>query len=99
MSEWERIEERLPHALDWLFTEFVLVWNTLMEDSDEWHAFVSDARERYERGRKQHADSDSTWDGWSDDEFISNIREELLDATIYAAARNAKEKHDNVPRI
>lgn len=95
MSEWERIEERLPGALDWLFTEFVLVWNTLMEDSDEWHAFVSDARERYERGRKQHADSDSTWEGWSDEAFVKNIREELLDATIYAAARDAKRTADS----
>jgi len=95
MSEWERIEERLPHALDWLFTEFVLVWNTLMEDSDEWHAFVSDARERYERGRKQHADSDSKVEGWSDEAFVKNIREELLDATIYAAARDAKRTADS----
>ena len=66
-----------------------------MEDSDEWHAFVSDARERYERGRKQHADSDSTWEGWSDEAFVKNIREELLDATIYAAARDAKRTTDS----
>lgn len=95
MAEWEKIEERLPSALDWLFTEFILVWNTLMENTDEWEGFVSDARERYERGRKQHADSDSTWEGWSDEEFIHNIREELLDATIYAAARDAKRTTDS----
>jgi hypothetical protein len=98
MSEWERIEERLPSALDWLFTEFILVWNTLMDDSDEWKGFVNDARERYERGRIQHATSDSTWDGWSDEEFVKNIREELIDATIYAAARTCKEHNENVPR-
>ena len=91
MSEWERIEERLPSALDWLFTEFILVWNTLMENTDEWEGFVSDARERYERGRKQHADSDSTWEGWTVQEFLSNIREELLDAAIYAAARTTRQ--------
>jgi hypothetical protein len=90
MSEWERIEERLPSALDWLFTEFILVWNTLMDDSDEWEQFVDEAKERYERGRTQHAESDSTWEGWTDQEFLNNIREELLDAVIYASARTTR---------
>lgn len=90
MSEWERIESNLPSALDWLFSEFILVWNTFMDDTEEWEQFVDEARRRYEKGRKQHADSDSTWEGWTDQQFLSNIREELLDAAIYAAARDTR---------
>lgn len=90
MREWDQIETRLPTALDWLFSEFIIKWNSYIEHDDEWEALISDARERYERGRAQHADADSTWDEWSDEDFEQNIREELLDACIYAAARAAR---------
>jgi hypothetical protein len=90
VSEWDQIESRLPEALDWLFSTFVLAWNNQMEVSEEWDEFVADAQARYERGRAQHSESASTWDDWTDDEFVANIREELLDAVIYAAMRGTK---------
>jgi len=90
MSEWDRIEARIPEALDWLFSTFVLAWNNQMDVDEEWDKLVADAKARYEKGRAQHAESDSTWEDWTDDQFVANIREELLDAVIYTAMRSAK---------
>ena len=90
MSEWDRIEARIPEALDWLFSTFILTWNNMMDIDDEWPLLLADAKARYEKGRAQHAESDSTWADWTDDQFVANIREELLDAVIYTAMRSAK---------
>lgn len=90
MTEWQRIEDNLPHALDSLFLEFISYWNSFIEDDEKWRGFVQHAKERYEKGRAQHTESDSTWDKWTDEEFEANIREELLDAAIYEAERNAR---------
>jgi len=90
MTEWQRIEDNLPHALDTLFLEFISYWNSFIEDDEKWQGFVRHARDRYENGRAQHAESDSTWDKWTDEDFAKNIREELLDAVIYEAERNVR---------
>ena len=90
MTEWQSIESRLPHALDSLFLEFISYWNSFIEDDEKWRAFVQHAKDRYEKGRAQHSESDSTWDKWTDDDFAKNIREELLDAVIYEAARDSR---------
>lgn len=91
MSEWHSIERLLPDGVEDLFEEVLLLWNDHMNAGEDgaWVRFVNECKARYEAGRRQHADTDSTWDGWSDDDFAKNIREELIDYVIYAAARNA----------
>ena len=92
MSEWDMIEARIPEALDWLFSTFVLAWNNQMDVDEEWDKLVADAKARYEKGRAQHAESESTWEGWSEKQFGDNIREELLDAIIYCAMMLEKQR-------
>jgi len=87
MSEWDSIEANLEHALDSLFARFIMVWNQNMDDDDAWRDFINQAKARYEKGRQQHVESASTWENWTDADFIVNITEELLDAVIYEAAR------------
>lgn len=86
MSEWESIEEQLLNGLDDVFMDIMR-----LDGGSAWGAFVADAQKRYEEGRAQHADSDSTWDGWTAVDFDKNIREELIDCVIYAAARIVRE--------
>ena len=88
MSEWSLIEHHLEDALDDVFMTIIRLGGI---DSDEWSVFVADAQKRYEAGRAEHAESDSTWDAWTMEEFVANIREELLDCVIYAAARLVRE--------
>lgn len=85
-EEWDAIKRNLENGLDDVFMLIVE-----LGDDETFVAFVDDARERYEKGRAQHADSDSTWEAWSDDDFAKNIREELIDCVIYAAARIVRE--------
>ena len=86
MSEWSKIEQQLGNGLEDVFEEIMLMWNAKMDG--EWKEFVQDCKLRYEKGRKQHEGSSSTWGGWKDEDFAKNIREELIDACIYAAQRN-----------
>lgn len=90
MSEWDSIEANLEHALDSLFARFIMVWNQNMDDDDAWRDFINQAKARYEKGRQQHAESESTWTNWTDADFTANIIEELLDAVIYEAARTIR---------
>lgn len=87
MSEWDAIKRNLENGLD---DVFMLIIG--LGDVETFRTFIEDAHARYEKGRAQHADSDSTWEAWSDDDFAKNIREELIDCVIYAAARIAREK-------
>lgn len=86
MSEWEAIKNQLSNGLDDVFGDILN-----LDGPDEWDSFVSAARIRYVAGRTQHADSDSTWDAWTSEDFAKNIREELIDCVIYAAARIVRE--------
>ena len=86
-EEWDAIKSKLENGLD---DVFMLIMG--LGDDETFLAFVDDARERYEKGRAQHAGSDSTWEAWSDGDFAKNIREELIDCVIYAAARIVREK-------
>lgn len=85
MSEWESIERRLIGGLDSIFMMILT-----MDKDDRWERFVSDAKQRYETGRAEHAEADSTWEKWEVEEFDKNIREELIDCVIYAAARELR---------
>lgn len=85
MSEWDAIKRNLENGLDDVFMDIMR-----LGDSVEWSAFVADAQKRYEDGRAQHAESDSTWDNWNAMDFEKNIREELIDCVIYSAARVAR---------
>jgi len=90
MTQWIRIEKQLGNALEDLFEEVMVLFNDQQycEVDNAWDTLKMECRERYEIGRMQHANSDSTWDKWSDDDYAKNIREELLDYLIYAAARH-----------
>ena len=90
MSEWIKIEKQLVAALEDMYEECLLLFNDSMSnDSDgSWDRFKMECRSRYEMGRAEHAASDSTWDNWTDKDFEKNIREELIDYVIYAAARH-----------
>lgn len=87
MTEWEQIEKNLLSGLDAVFVMILKLGDEADSEAYGWGEFVKDAKARYEKGRVEHSDSDSTWDAWSDDEFAQNIREELTDCVIYAAAR------------
>jgi hypothetical protein len=90
MSEWKQIEHHLLSGVDELFMTIIHLGGSGDTESDAWSDFVDACKERYESGRAEHEASDSTWDGWSDEEFEKNIREELMDAVIYTAARNIR---------
>lgn len=87
-AEWNKIEHQLANGLEDLYEELLILWNSKMYNAG-WDEFISECRERYEQGRKQHKDEGSTWEKWSDKDFADNIREEIIDAVIYCAQRNA----------
>lgn len=92
MSEWIKIEKQLGNALEDLFEEILILHNDQRYSKldNAWEDFKRECRERYEMGRAEHAGKDSAWENWSNDEFAKNIREELIDYIIYAAARNTR---------
>lgn len=97
MSEWDEIADRFILGAEDVFDMLMAIYGHHMmgwTDVDPHiEAFVADAKERYERGKAEHADTGTTWEAWTDHDFAANIREEVMDAIIYAAARRiAQEK-------
>lgn len=90
MSEWLRIEKQLGNALEDMFEEIIMLHNDqrYSKEDNAWEDFKRECQARYETGRAEHAGSGTTWENWTDAEFAKNIREELIDYVIYAAARN-----------
>ena len=84
MSEWSRIVERIPEAIN----DMCILFHDLHDASktDQAGGFVEQARKRYEAGRAEHAESDSTWASWGEDDYLRNISEEVTDSIIYYAS-------------
>lgn len=89
-SEWAGIQHHLLDGVDDVFMQILTLGQEGDDKTDAWSEFAADCKKRYEEGRAEHKDAASTWDEWSDSDFAKNIREELIDACIYAAQRNAK---------
>lgn len=97
MSEWDQIEARWIPAIEDVFEEFLSLYSHYAfgepTDSHNTYVFIDVARKRYEQGREQHRNTESTWEAWSDDDYERNILEELMDAIIYAAARRIAQEN------
>jgi hypothetical protein len=76
MSEWDDIEACWIRGHNLILDHFAGM---------DPVAYLQSARERYERGAVEHADTGSTWESWTTEDFAANIDEEILDTLIYTA--------------
>lgn len=86
-AEWRSLQTHFAAALEDVADEMRVLFGAFMQHDDAALAFVNEAKRRYDRGRREHQHAGSTWDAWTDQQFIDNIREEFIDMVIYAAAR------------
>ena len=86
MSEWDQIEPLLDDTIVDVAELVAIMANQYLENPEYKDRLLVEIKDRYETGRAAHAESDSTWDHWTKEDFVKNLAEELLDAIIYGAA-------------
>jgi len=85
--EWSDIEANLLTALNTVYYEALDMRHGIGWGSPLGDKFRIDAKRRYEEGRAEHADTFESWDYWTQERFAFEMREELIDAVLYAAAK------------
>lgn len=85
-TEWDEISNNIGFAISDIATLVVLMDQTFNENDEYKKRIIDDLKERYERGREQHAEAGTTWGEWTPEDFVLNISEEIFDAIIYGAA-------------
>jgi len=90
--EWSDIEANLLTALGVVRRDVVSMTATasVMSEDEFDPYFIGDCKRRYEEGRAEHAGTFESWDHWTQERFTFEMREELIDAVLYAAAKETK---------
>lgn len=92
MTGFDDVEPHLGFAIGLLSQQVsTLVQNFLTDDElaeREAEQFLADARKKFSKGQVEHNDA---WADWTDERFVQECRDEILDAVIYLAMMRSKQ--------